>query len=307
MKTSRLFPVFLLLLGLVLLWRGLDWFGDWLAGRGRAPSAADSPRPARTPRPTPTPAPTPTPRAISDCIQVGGGDEIGAAIAELGKYSHGWPSNVDHAECLVEALAARATEDPDRIRDALIPYAFSTPARLRRAAYVGLEQVPVQEIPPKLREMSWGNSSPSLAVYASLALGLDEETAPDLVYEFLDSPKPGAHQAMFKHVVSCPKRAAAVFIAEGLASDPANVHYVALAKAREWEKLDVSDALADVALDESRPVTERQAVLEPLGTMGDSSVVPRLAPLLEAADAEVRSYAEAATAALRTRRPRRRS
>jgi hypothetical protein len=306
MKTSRLVPILVLLGGLALLWRGLQWLGDGTAGKGPSAAAPASPRPVRKPRPTPTPAPTPTPRAISDCMEVSGGDEIGAAIEELGKSGYSWPADVNHAECLVEALAARATEDPDRIRDALIPYAFSLPARLRAAAYAGLRQVPVRDIPDKYREMAWKTSSPGLPVEAALALGLDEETAPSLVTEFLESDKPAAHQTMFRHLVRCPKPAAAAFIAEGLARDPGNVNFVALAKAREPERLDVTDALADIALDESRPATERQAVLEALGAMGDAAVVPRLAPLLEAGDPGLRSYAEAATAAMRTRRSRRR-
>jgi hypothetical protein len=77
---------------------------------------------------------------------------------------------------------------------------------------------------------------------------------------------------------------------------------VRLARAREEKAHDVSDALADVALDEARPAYERQAALEALGSLGDPAVLPRLESLRGAADPSLRAYAEAATAALRARR-----
>jgi len=309
MRSSRLFSVLLLFLGLTLLWRGIQWFDDYLARKSTASTVAASPGPpvpARTPRPVPTPLPTPTPRSIIECLRAPtpGGDEIAAAIEALGKYDAVWPNDVDRAMCLVEALAARATEDPDRIRDALIPYAFSLPSRLRAPALEGLKRVPLREMSPALRKASEGAVSASFPVQAALALGLDEETAPQLVAEWLNSPEASARGAIRSHLTRCPKRAAAVFIANALARDPGNATLVGLAKARDAEVHDVSDALADLALDELRPVGERQAALEALGTTGDPAVVPRIEPLRSAADPTLRTYAEAATAALRSGRRR---
>lgn len=303
MRSSRLFSVLLLLLGLTLLWRGLQWYDGYLARQSATPRLAVSPRPAPTPRPKPTPTPTPTPRPVSACLSVPPGeDEIGAAIAALAKEDAIWPGSVDHALCLVEALGGRATEDPDRIRDALIPYAFSLPGRLRGAALAGLSKVPLRHMTPRLREASEGAVSASMPVRAALVLGLDEETAPDLVEEWLASPEPSAQSAIRTHLVTSPKRAAAAFIADRLAREPGREGMVRLAKAREEKAHDVSDALADVALDEARPAYERQAALEALGSLGDPAILPRLEPLRSAADPSLRAYAEAATAALRSRR-----
>jgi hypothetical protein len=305
-RSSRVFSVLLLLLGLALLWRGLQWYDGYLAGQSAGPrlAAVSRPvtRPRPTPKPTPTPAPTPTPRPISACLSLRPGEnEIGAAIAALEEEDAVWPGSVDHALCLVEALGGRATEDPDRIRDALIPFAFSLPGRLRGAALEGLSKVPLQEMTPGLRRASQGAVSASMPVRAALALGLDEETVPHLVEEWLASPEPAARSTIRLHLVTSPKRAAAVFVADQLAREPGNRELVSLATEREHRMRDVSDALADVALDETRPSHERRGALEALGSLGDPAVVSRLEPLRAAAEPALRAYAEAATAALRSR------
>ena len=310
MRSSRLFAVLLLFLGLALLWQGLQWYDGYLARKSAyrgVPASARRPVRARPPRAVPTPAPTPTPRAISTCLRAPtpAQDEITAAIEALAKYDAVWPDSVGDAECLVEALAARAGEDPERIRDALIPYAFSLPARLRGPALDGLRKVPLREISPALRKASEGAVSASFPVRAALALGLDEESAPHLVEEWLNSPEPSAQGAIREHLRRSPKRAAAVFIANALALDPGNATLVGLARARDAQAHDVSDALAELALDELRSLGERQAALEALGTTGDPAVAPRLEPLRGAADPTLRAYAEAALAALRSGRRRR--
>lgn len=312
MRSNRLFAVLFLFLGLALLWQGLQWYDGYLTRKsGYGGLAASAGRPVRArprrPVPTPTPKPTPTPRAIATCLRIPtpAQDEITAAIGALAQYDAVWPDSVDDAECLVEALAARANEDPDRIRDALIPYAFSLPARLRGPALDGLRKVPLREVSPALRKASEEAVSASFPVRAALALGLDEESAPHLVEEWLNSPEPSARGAIREHLRRSPKRAAAVFLANGLARDPGNASLVGLARERDAVTHDVSDALADVALDELRSPGERQAALEALGTTGEAAVAPRLEPLRGAADPTLRAYAEAALAALRSGRRRR--
>jgi hypothetical protein len=307
-KSSRLFSVLLLLLGLTLLWRGLQWYDDYLEHLSSRPPTVlpgQVPQPTLqpTPWPTPTPTPTPMPRPISACLHAPPGhDEIGAAIEALAEWDPVWPSNVDDALCLVEALAGRAGEDPDRIRDALIPYAFSYVGRLNRAALAGLSKVPLTHMTPKLRAASEGAVSAAMPVWAALALGLDEETAPDLVQEWLSSPERSARSAIGRHLVSSPKPAAAARIADALARDAGNVEFVQLAKARDAKQRDMSDALADLALDEARQLYERQAALEALGTFGGPAVLPRIERLLGAGEPSLRTYAETAVDLLRTRR-----
>ena len=75
-----------------------------------------------------------------------------------------------------------------------------------------------------------------------------------------------------------------------------------LARACGEKAGDVSDALADIALDEARALHERQAALELIGTTGQSATLARIEPLVAASDTALRSYAEAAVAALRARR-----
>jgi len=338
-----------MILGLTLLWRGLEWYDGYLRRISTSPRVAAAPRPSPPaapppPVPTPEPAPPPTAEEIAalaaseegaqwDAVNVllrrqmtpelaaaaaaarpasptnaerlaclrargPGADAITAAVEGLGKLDAIWPGDVGHALCLIEALAARATDDPDRIRDALIPYAMSYPARLRRAAIAGLEKVPLREMSPKLREASEWAVSASLPVYAALALGLDEETAPELVEQWLESPEPSARSAISGHLARSPKRSAAVFIANRLVRDPGNAGLVRLARARDPKPNDVALALAEIALDEARPLHERQAALERLATLGEAAVVPRIEPLRGAADPALRSYAEAALAAL---------
>jgi hypothetical protein len=348
--------VLLLLLGLALLWQGLQWYDDHLRRLSRGPRVAEpsrqTPVPATpTPEPTPTPAPTPPPPtpeeiaalATSDqatqldavnvllhrqmtpelavalsgvrplhawaeeglaCLRAraGGAEGIDVAIRELARQDAAWPGKVDHALCLVRALSARASEQPDRIRDALIPYAMAIPARLRGAALEGLARVPVREMPPKLREAAAEAMSASMPVAAALALGLDEETAPDVVDEFLQSGEASARSTIRAHLVSSPKPAAASFIAERLVRDPRDGDLVRLAKARSEKHGDVAPALADVALDETRELHERQAALELAGSLGDPALVARLEPLTAAPDGNLRAYAEAAVAALRAHR-----
>lgn len=305
MRSSRLFSVLLLLLGLVFLWRGLQWYDDFLARQSAGPVFPTRPRSARTrptPRPTPTPAPTPTPPPISACLSLAPGeDEIAAAIAALATEDAVWPGNVDHALCLVEALGGRATEDPGRIRSALLPFAFALPGRLRGAALDGLSRVPLREMTPELRNASQGAFSASMPVGAALALGLDEETAPGLVEEWLASSEPAAGSTIRLHLARSPKPAAAAFVADHLAREPGSPLFVTLAKERQRRMRDVWDALADLALDEARPSDERRGALEALGTIGDRAVAARLEPLASASDPALRAYAEAAIAALRAR------
>ena len=353
MRSSRLFAVLLLLLGLTLLWRGLQWYDDYLARISAGPRVASvpgPPQPSATPTPVPTAEPVPPPTAEEiealaapgeaaqwaavdvllkrqvtaelaaavaavgpansaiaqrlDCLRARAPGEpaIDLAVEQLAAFDAVWPSNVDHALCLVEVLAARAVEQPDRIRDALIPYAMSYPGRLRSAALEGLTKLPLGEMSPKLQEASAQAVSASFPVGAALALGLDEDTAPELVEEWLQSPEPSASSVIRRHLVGSPKRSAAVFIALRLVLDPGNPELLGLARARGEKAGDVSDALADIALDEARALHERQAALELIGTTGQPATLARIEPLVAASDTALRSYAEAAVAALRARR-----
>jgi hypothetical protein len=232
--------------------------------------------------------------------RVPGRASLDSAIAELKAHDPVWASDLDVCVCLVAAVASHVEEDPQRVAEALFPFALSYPARPRGPALKALREARLKELSPELRRQIREGWHQTLAVDAAFALGAPD-AAPDLVDDWLlDGDERVRHTAR-SDLARQPGPAAARLLVRAAVANRRDPDLLRWLVQREQVRHDAADQLVTLALREGEPSESRQGALELLAKVGTRAVIPRLAPLLEDADAVVRAYAAAATAELKTR------
>jgi hypothetical protein len=329
------------MLGLALLWQGLQWYDAHLAriSRGEPRAAVRVTRPV-SPRPTPMPTPTaaeigrlcapdwtrrdfdvianrsPTPAlvaAVDACLvsphgaglemqliclkaRLPGGDALAFAIAHLPPEGPDLVGEArDRCTCLVNALAQRASEDPPRVLEALLPHAFGPDYTRRQAALAGLSRTPVAELPPLVKVMTLSTSEHdrACAVRAAFALTAPHDL-PEVAERALLDSSPSVREIARVRLESDRDTGTARIVAQLVAREPQDPRYLRFFEARRGTG--AQDALVELALDESQPDRNRENALELLGTIGDAGLRDRIASLRETSSEVLRAYAVAAVA-----------
>jgi hypothetical protein len=206
------------------------------------------------------------------------------------------------APCMIEALNFHAAEAPDRIRERLLIVAFSTNVSTRDTAVRALNQLPAADIPVnvQIKASSASISEREAGVRVALALGA-LKTLPGLVERAMDDPESRVSRWAFTYLENTTDLAASHMIARTLVRQPENPERLRLLRAHPR---DVSVALADVALDKSAAVPERQAALDILRREGDTAALPMLEPLRTSSDPELQRRAQATALELEQRKAR---
>jgi hypothetical protein len=221
--------------------------------------------------------------------------------------AHPDPLRRSKVECQLKAIAEHGREDPDRVRAALIAYAFSQDSTLRYAATNGLKNLPpADEIPVDVR-LGVASTDPivrSKAIAVAMTIG-SVSAMPSLVERALDDPEPGIRAMVRARLQSASDEASARIMARGIARHSRDAEWLRSLRARDVRAhADVSSALAALALDPSVPVEERLGALDALRGQGDVGVLPMIAPLRRDGDAVMSASAQAAGLELEQRQSR---
>jgi hypothetical protein len=213
-----------------------------------------------------------------------------------GERAREWNPKPD-AVCMLNALAARATEAPDRVLAVLLPAAYSSNGSTRERVLQAFHTLDVREIPPVLLVEASTAGSPHQydAFRAALALGAirlnpalvahgvrGQQTQDSSRWELQNSPHPNA----------------ARIVADVWAEQPSSRVYTLLAEDREKEHHDVSAGLLEIVLDVTQPDVKRLAAAQELSMIGEvgplrdlRALVPTLAegPLKASVEETVRA------------------
>jgi hypothetical protein len=192
------------------------------------------------------------------------------------RRSFGWNVPVD-VTCTVNALARRAGEAPERIRDALMPAALGSNYTTRNAVLAAFKTMDLPEIPPALVvEASAEGSYRKEAVAAALALGA-VRLNPDLV---ASAARDEETSGLVREALRTDKSdAAARLVARTWADVLSNSHFERLAIEREAQSHDVSAALLEIALDSTRSEYQRQSAVIGLERLREVGPLPPLRTL----------------------------
>jgi hypothetical protein len=215
------------------------------------------------------------------------------AIANLPYRESGWPSDMDFALCLLHVVADRATEDPERAMEALLPFAFSTPARSRQVALEGLRRIRVNAIPTSLRAHLHGGAMTYTGAMAALALGA-ERHSPDEVLAWLSDSDRHVRNAVREHLKKSSEANAPRILARALVAGPPSPDLLRAYRERETALHDVAQALAELALNEGRARQERLAALELLSASENEGAQASVESLTRSQDQLICTYAREA-------------
>jgi hypothetical protein len=210
--------------------------------------------------------------------------------------------DTEHCRCLLQALSQRVAEGPQRVVEALFPFAVSWRARVREPAVAGLEAARLDALPPSVLERIRTRTT-STTVRAAFALGI-EDHAPELVQTWLFHHGRSIQHVARRSLAGSSSPAAAPLLIRALLSHRDDPELLSLARDREDSHGDACAQLARVALDPAEPLDARRTALELFTAIGDSEDVPVLLPLREGSEPVLASYANAAAAELARRLPR---
>jgi hypothetical protein len=224
------------------------------------------------------------------------------ARAPSDRRAFGWNMSAD-ITCTINALARRAGEAPERIRDALMPAAFAANAGTRNKVLAAFKTMDLPELPPALVvEASAESSSRREAVAAALALGA-VRLNPELVAAAARDPDTAA---LVREALRTDKSdAAARLVARTWTDVVSNSEFARLAVEREAQSHDVSAALLEMVLDSTRTDIQRQEAAIGLGMLTEVGPLPPLRKLSgELASGELKTYVDRAIEALDRQRAR---
>jgi hypothetical protein len=213
-----------------------------------------------------------------------------------------WNLPLDVA-CTLNALARRAAEAPERIRDTLMPAAFATNYTTRMKVLEVFRTLDLPEIPPALVvEASAYSGYQKHALAAALALGA-VRLNPDLVAEAgRDSETSGLVRSELHRDQS---DMAARLIARIWTEGAPGRDFERFALDREAKSHDVSAALLEIVLDSSRSDTQRQLAASRLRILPEVGPLPPLRTLsAELVPGALKTSVDGAIAALDARRQR---
>jgi hypothetical protein len=222
-------------------------------------------------------------------------------------------------DCLLGAVAMRATEAPEEALGPLVDYALTDRFAYTSTALRGLEQLEVDALPAKIRAaVALPPPSPdslrstldltrAAAIRAAIKLNA-ARIAPDVLTAALSDPDATVRGMAWEHLRASPRPDTARFVAQMVIALPAAAYRIAFAESglrsepladvirRRIDSQDFAPALGDIALDEQVEHGARLRALELLARHGDPPTMARVAALSTVADEELAAYARAAVA-----------
>jgi hypothetical protein len=205
--------------------------------------------------------------------------------------------------CTLNSLARRASEAPERIRDALLPAAVASSYTTRNTILAAFKTMDLPELPPSLVvEASAEGPYRREAVAAALALGA-VRLNPDLIAAAARDPETAGlvREALRTDTSDDGAR----LVARTWTDVISNSKFESLAVEREAKSHDVSAALLEMVLDASRSDQQRQEAAIGLGRLAEVGPLPPLRKLSgELAPGELRMQVDRAIAALDAQRAR---
>jgi hypothetical protein len=294
----------LVMLGVVLLWRGLQmWVDSWSAPTA-APVTAAAPAPVPPSPPPPPPLPVATDeelrglassdpyipirtadlllqrrvtpkleRDVDDALARQPGEDLESRLLciksrfenrETLEYMlRRFPRDDERAlrwgvdrgvRCMLDAIASRIEEGPERIRDTIILGAFSDDGGVRETVLKAFRRTDFQLLPlPVLRQLN--SELPHVrrkAVNAAIALGAIRRT-PEIVRRALIDEDRYVRDVAAVHLALDADAEAARLLARALVEAPENPELLHAYREREQRHRDAAQAIAALAADEREP------------------------------------------------------
>lgn len=203
--------------------------------------------------------------------------------------------------CVVDALAARITEAPERVTAALVPAVYSRDLGMRHEVIQAFRLVDLPSLPAELAGL--GREPGELhagAVGAAVALGALRHN-PALVDLAVRDPK--LISVVAEDLRTNPHPNGARVLAGVWTDRPAEASYLQLARAREGVLHDVSAALVEIVRSTSAPEPKRIAAAKHLATLGEVGALRELSVFGETVGAgELQTAVLVAIHALQERR-----
>ncbi len=339
---SRILRVTLLLVvGLVLLWRGLQYFDS---SRHAADSRMADAAPAAQRPPAPPPGLPPASPEDLMALQVGDPEAVQFAATQLtqravtpevleavnvaltrmtspkhqlmlhcvrarspqvplAEFFDVLPAETRdwtgvEASCLVNAIAARAAEDPGRVRPVLVQRGLlsSHPGVLE-----GLRRIDMPDLPAEVWDQLRGSSKHKKRLAAEIAVALGAASKwPDVLASILSDADRGVRLAACRALVASPSPADAAAFARAWVHDPADEELARMAGMRVWKPGDLDIVLAQVAADDREPDFAREQAARLVGIHGGVDAGRTLAGV-QSAPASVRAAIDSAVSTIERR------